>query len=181
MENKLEQYHGTTIVSVRRGDLVAIGGDGQVTLGNTIVKGTARKVRKLYNGKVLAGFAGATADAFTLFERFEEKLEKHNGHLTRAAIDLTKDWRTDRVLRRLEAMLAVADHTASLIITGNGDVLEPEHGLIAIGSGGAFAQSAALALLHNTDLSPEEIVKKSLSIAGDICIYTNQNHTIETL
>ncbi len=177
----MEQYHGTTIISVRRGDLVAIGGDGQVTLGNTIVKGTARKVRKLYHGKVLAGFAGATADAFTLFERFEAKLEKHNGHLTRAAIDLTKDWRTDRVLRRLEAMLAVADHTASLIITGNGDVLEPEHGLIAIGSGGAFAQSAALALLHNTELAPEVIVKKSLEIVGDICIYTNQNHTIETL
>ena len=174
----MEQYHGTTIVSVRRGNLVAIGGDGQVTLGNTIVKGSARKVRKLYHGKVLAGFAGATADAFTLFERFEAKLEKHNGHLTRAAIDLTKDWRTDRVLRRLEAMLAVADHTASLIITGNGDVLEPEHGLIAIGSGGAFAQSAALALLHNTELAPEVIVKKSLEIAGDICIYTNQNHTI---
>ena len=177
----MEQYHGTTIVSVRRGNLVAIGGDGQVTLGNTIVKGSARKVRKLYHGKVLAGFAGATADAFTLSERFEAKLEKHNGHLTRAAIDLTKDWRTDRVLRRLEAMLAVADHTASLIITGNGDVLEPEHGLIAIGSGGAFAQSAALALLHNTELAPEVIVKKSLEIAGDICIYTNQNHTIETL
>ena len=177
----MEQYHGTTIVSVRRGNQVAIGGDGQVTLGNTIVKGSARKVRKLYNGKVLAGFAGATADAFTLFERFEAKLEKHNGHLTRAAIDLTKDWRTDRVLRRLEAMLAVADHTASLSITGNGDVLEPEHGLIAIGSGGAFAQSAALALLHNTELAPEVIVKKSLEIAGDICIYTNQNHTIETL
>ena len=177
----MEQYHGTTIVSVRRGNQVAIGGDGQVTLGNTIVKGSARKVRKLYNGKVLAGFAGATADAFTLFERFEAKLEKHNGHLTRAAIDLTKDWRTDRVLRRLEAMLAVADHTASLIITGNGDVLEPEHGLIAIGSGGAFAQSAALALLHNTEPAPEVIVKKSLEIAGDICIYTNQNHTIETL
>ena len=177
----MEQYHGTTIVSVRRGNQVAIGGDGQVTLGNTIVKGSARKVRKLYNGKVLAGFAGATADAFTLFERFEAKLEKHNGHLTRAAIDLTKDWRTDRVLRRLEAMLAVADHTASLIITGNGDVLEPEHGLIAISSGGAFAQSAALALLHNTELAPEVIVKKSLEIVGDICIYTNQNHTIETL
>ena len=177
----MEQYHGTTIVSVRRGNQVAIGGDGQVTLGNTIVKGSARKVRKLYNGKVLAGFAGATADAFTLFERFEAKLEKHNGHLTRAAIELTKDWRTDRVLRRLEAMLAVADHTASLIITGNGDVLEPEHGLIAIGSGGAFAQSAALALLHNTELAPEVIVKKSLEIVGDICIYTNQNHTIETL
>ena len=177
----MEQYHGTTIVSVRRGNQVAIGGDGQVTLGNTIVKGSARKVRKLYNGKVLAGFAGATADAFTLFERFEAKLEKHNGHLTRAAIDLTKDWRTDRVLRRLEAMLAVADHTAPLIITGNGDVREPEHGLIAIGSGGAFAQSAALALLHNTELAPEVIVTKSLEIVGDICIYTNQNHTIETL
>lgn len=177
----MEQYHGTTIISVRRGNLVAIGGDGQVTLGNTIVKGSARKVRKLYNGQVLAGFAGATADAFTLFERFEEKLEKHNGHLVRAAIDLTKDWRTDRVLRRLEAMLAVADHTASLIITGNGDVLEPEDGLIAIGSGGSFAQSAATALLQNTDLMPEQIVKKSLEIAGNICIYTNQHHTIEVL
>ena len=177
----MEQYHGTTIISVRRGNQVSIGGDGQVTLGNTIVKGTARKVRKLYNGQVLAGFAGATADAFTLFERFEEKLEKHNGHLVRAAIDLTKDWRTDRVLRRLEAMLAVADHSASLIITGNGDVLEPEDGLIAIGSGGAFAQSAAMALLHNTELAPEQVVKKSLEIAGSICIYTNQNHTIETL
>jgi ATP-dependent HslUV protease, peptidase subunit HslV len=177
----MEQYHGTTIISVRRGNQVSIGGDGQVTLGNTIVKGTARKVRKLYNGQVLAGFAGATADAFTLFERFEEKLEKHNGHLVRAAIDLTKDWRTDRVLRRLEAMLAVADYSASLIITGNGDVLEPEDGLIAIGSGGAFAQSAAMALLHNTELSPEQVVKKSLEIAGSICIYTNQNHTIETL
>ena len=177
----MEQYHGTTIISVRRGNLVAIGGDGQVTLGNTIVKGSARKVRKLYHGKVLAGFAGATADAFTLFERFEAKLEKHQGHLTRAAIDLTKDWRTDRVLRRLEAMLAVADHTASLIITGNGDVLEPEDGLIAIGSGGAFAQSTGLALLHNTALTPAEIVKKSLESAGNICSYTNQNHTIETL
>ena len=177
----MEQYHGTTIISGRRGNQVSIGGDGQVTLGNTIVKGTARKVRKLYNGQVLAGFAGATADAFTLFERFEEKLEKHNGHLVRAAIDLTKDWRTDRVLRRLEAMLAVADHSASLIITGNGDVLEPEDGLIAIGSGGAFAQSAAMALLRNTELAPEQIVKKSLEIAGSICIYTNQNHTIETL
>ena len=156
----MEQYHGTTIISVRRGNLVAIGGDGQVTLGNTIVKGSARKVRKLYNGKVLAGFAGATADAFTLFERFEAKLEKHQGHLTRAAIDLTKDWRTDRVLRRLEAMLAVADHTASLIITGNGDVLEPEDGLIAIGSGGAVAQSAGLALLHNTALTTAELGKE---------------------
>ena len=177
----MEQYHGTTIVSVRRGDLVAIGGDGQVTLGNTIVKGTARKVRKLYHGKVLAGFAGATADAFTLFERFEAKLEKHNGHLTRAAIDLTKDWRTDRVLRRLEAMLAVADHTASLIITGNGDVLEPEYGIVAIGSGGSYAQAAARALLEHSTLSAPEVVKKSLEIAGELCIYTNMNHTIETL
>jgi ATP-dependent HslUV protease subunit HslV len=181
----MEQFHGTTIVSVRRktpdGVQVAIGGDGQVTLGNIVVKGTARKVRRLYHGKVIAGFAGATADAFTLFERFEAKLEKHQGHLVRAAIELTKDWRTDRVLRRLEAMLAVADKEASLIITGNGDVLEPEHGVIAIGSGGAFAQSAAKALLDNTDLSAEEIVKKSLTIAADLCIYTNMHHTIETL
>lgn len=178
-------FHGTTILSVRRqtpqGMQVAIGGDGQVTLGNIVVKGTARKVRKLYHGKVLAGFAGATADAFTLFERFEAKLEKHQGHLTRAAIELTKDWRTDRVLRRLEAMLAVADLEASLIITGNGDVLEPEHGIAAIGSGGAYAQSAARALYENTELSPQDIVKKALTIAGDICIYTNQNHVIETL
>ena len=178
-------FHGTTILSVRRqtpqGMQVAIGGDGQVTLGNIVVKGTARKVRKLYHGKVLAGFAGATADAFTLFERFEAKLEKHQGHLTRAAIELTKDWRTDRVLRRLEAMLAVADLEASLIITGNGDVLEPEQGIVAIGSGGAYAHSAAKALLVNTDLSAQEIVKKSLEIAGELCIYTNMNHTIETL
>ena len=178
-------FHGTTILSVRRqtpqGMQVAIGGDGQVTLGNIVVKGTARKVRKLYHGKVLAGFAGATADAFTLFERFEAKLEKHQGHLTRAAIELTKDWRTDRVLRRLEAMLAVADASASLIITGNGDVLEPEQGIVAIGSGGAYAHSAAKALLVNTELSAEEIVKKSLEIAGELCIYTNMNHTIETL
>jgi ATP-dependent HslUV protease subunit HslV len=181
----MEQFHGTTIVSVRRstpqGVQVAIGGDGQVTLGNIVVKGSARKVRKLYQGKVLAGFAGATADAFTLFERFEAKLEKHQGQLTRAAIELTKDWRTDRVLRRLEAMLAVADHTASLIITGNGDVLEPEHGIVAIGSGGAYAQSAAIALLQNTELSAEDIVRKSLGIAGEICIYTNMNHTVEVL
>ncbi len=163
------------------GDSVAIGGDGQVTLGNIVVKGTARKVRKLYHGKVLAGFAGATADAFTLFERFEAKLEKHQGHLVRAAIELTKDWRTDRVLRRLEAMLAVADKDASLIITGNGDVLEPEKGIITIGSGGAFAQAAAIALLEHTDLSAQQIVKKSLEIAGELCIYTNMNHTIETL
>jgi ATP-dependent HslUV protease subunit HslV len=181
----MEQFHGTTIVSVRRrtasGIQVAIGGDGQVTLGNIVVKGTARKVRKLHHDKVLAGFAGATADAFTLFERFEAKLEKHQGHLVRAAIELTKDWRTDRVLRRLEAMLAVADMEASLIITGSGDVLEPEHGIISIGSGGAYAQAAAKALLDNTDLTPAEIVKKSLEIAGELCIYTNMNHTIETL
>ena len=181
----MEQFHGTTIISVRRKTLegysVAIGGDGQVTLGNIVVKGTARKVRKLHHGRVLAGFAGATADAFTLFERFEAKLEKHQGHLVRAAIELTKDWRTDRVLRRLEAMLAVADSEASLIITGNGDVLEPEHGVVTIGSGGAYAQAAALALLHNTALSAPEIVKKSLEIAGELCIYTNMNHTIETL
>ncbi|KAF1069768.1 ATP-dependent protease subunit HslV [Variovorax paradoxus] len=181
----MEQFHGTTIVSVRRktpqGDQVAIGGDGQVTLGNIVIKGTARKVRRLYHGKVLAGFAGATADAFTLFERFEAKLEKHQGHLSRAAVELTKDWRTDRVLRRLEAMLAVADATTSLIITGNGDVLEPENGVIAIGSGGAYAQSAAKALLDNTELTAEQIVKKSLEIAGELCIYTNMNHTVETL
>jgi ATP-dependent HslUV protease subunit HslV len=181
----MEQFHGTTIISVRRktpgGDQVAIGGDGQVTLGNIVIKGTARKVRRLYHGKVLAGFAGATADAFTLFERFEAKLEKHQGHLTRAAIELTKDWRTDRVLRKLEAMLAVADATTSLIITGNGDVLEPEDGVIAIGSGGAYAQSAAKALIENTDLSAEQIVRKSLGIAGEICIYTNMNHTVEAL
>jgi len=181
----MEQFHGTTIVSVRRktpgGDQVAIGGDGQVTLGNIVIKGTARKVRRLYHGKVLAGFAGATADAFTLFERFEAKLEKHQGHLTRAAVELTKDWRTDRVLRKLEAMLAVADATTSLIITGNGDVLEPEDGVIAIGSGGAYAQSAAKALMENTDLSAEQIVRKSLGIAGEICIYTNMNHTVEAL
>jgi ATP-dependent HslUV protease, peptidase subunit HslV len=181
----MEQFHGTTIISVRRktaqGWQVAIGGDGQVTLGNIVVKGTARKVRKLYHERVIAGFAGATADAFTLFERFEGKLEKHQGHLVRAAIELTKDWRTDRVLRRLEAMLAVANHDASLIITGNGDVLEPEHGIIAIGSGGAYAQASAKALLDNTDLSAPEIVKKSLEIAGELCIYTNMHHTIETL
>ena len=181
----MEQFHGTTIVSVRRktpqGDQVAIGGDGQVTLGNIVIKGTARKVRRLYHGKVLAGFAGATADAFTLFERLEAKLEKHQGHLTRAAVELTKDWRTDRVLRKLEAMLAVADATTSLIITGNGDVLEPEDGVIAIGSGGAYAQSAAKALIDNTDLSAEQIVRKSLAIAGEICIYTNMNHTVEAL
>ena len=177
----MENYHGTTIISVRRGALVAIGGDGQVTLGNIVVKATARKVRKLYRDQVLAGFAGATADAFTLFERFESKLEKHQGHLVRAAIELSKDWRTDRVLRRLEAMLAVADKDASLIITGNGDVLEPEHGIVSIGSGGAYAQAAARALLEHTTMTPAEVVKKSLEIAGDLCIYTNQNHIIETL
>lgn len=181
----MQQAHGTTIISVRRataeGLQVAIGGDGQVTLGNTVVKGSARKVRKLYQGKVLAGFAGATADAFTLFERFEAKLEKHQGQLTRAAIELTKDWRTDRVLRRLEAMLAVADASASLIITGNGDVIEPEDGIVAIGSGGAYAQAGALALLRHTDLSASDIVRRSLEIAASICIYTNMNHTIETL
>ncbi len=177
----MEPFHGTTIVSARRGNVVALGGDGQVTLGHIVVKGSARKVRKLHRDQVLAGFAGATADAFTLFERFEAKLEKHQGHLVRAAIELTKDWRTDRVLRRLEAMLAVADRTASLIITGNGDVLEPEHGLVAIGSGGAYAQAAARALLEHTAMPPAEIVKQALTIAGELCIYTNQHHTIETL
>ena len=177
----MENYHGTTILSVRRGNVVALGGDGQVTLGNIVVKATARKVRKLHQDRVLAGFAGATADAFTLFERFEAKLDKHQGNLTRAAIELTKDWRTDRVLRKLEAMLAVADKETSLIITGNGDVLEPEYGIVAIGSGGAYASAAARALLQHTELAPKDIVKKSLEIAGDLCIYTNQNHVIETL
>lgn len=181
----MEPFHGTTILSVRRqtpqGWQVALGGDGQVTLGHIIVKASARKVRKLHRDTVLAGFAGATADAFTLFERFEAKLEKHQGHLVRSAIELTKDWRTDRVLRRLEAMLAVADREASLILTGNGDVLEPELGIVAIGSGGAYAQSAARALLQHTELSAADIVKQSLVIAGDLCIYTNQNHTIEVL
>jgi len=181
----MDSFHGTTIISVRRktpaGWQVAIGGDGQVTLGSIVVKGSARKVRKLYHGRVLAGFAGATADAFTLFERFEAKLDKHQGQLARAAIELTKDWRTDRVLRRLEAMLAVADQEVSLIITGNGDVLEPEHGLVAIGSGGAYAQAAAKALLDHTELPASQIVKKALEIAGDLCIYTNHNHTIEVL
>ena len=177
----MEQFHGTTILSVRRDGAVALGGDGQVTLGNIVVKATARKVRRLYHEKVLAGFAGATADAFTLFERFEAKLDKHQGHLTRAAVELAKDWRSDRILRRLEAMLAVADRTASLIITGTGDVLEPEHGIVAIGSGGPYAQAAALALFGNTLLSAEEIVRRALTIAGDLCIYTNQNHVIEVL
>jgi ATP-dependent HslUV protease subunit HslV len=177
----MEQFHGTTILSVRRGANVALGGDGQVTLGNIVMKGSARKVRKLYQGKVIAGFAGGTADAFTLLERFEGKLEKHQGHLMRASVELAKDWRTDRILRRLEAMLLVADRESTLIITGNGDVLEPENGIGAIGSGGAFAQSAAMALHETTEMSPQEIVKKSLTIAGELCIYTNLSHTIETL
>ena len=176
-----ESFHGTTILSVRRGRSVAMGGDGQVTLGNIVVKATARKVRRLHREQVLAGFAGATADAFTLFERFEAKLEKHQGHLVRAAVELTKDWRTDRVLRRLEAMLAVADRETSLIITGNGDVLEPERGIVAIGSGGAYAQAAALALVEHTDMTPAAVVSKALGIAGDLCIYTNHQHTIEVL
>jgi ATP-dependent HslUV protease, peptidase subunit HslV len=177
----MEQFHGTTIVSARRGNRVALGGDGQVTLGNIVIKASARKIRRLHHDKVLAGFAGGTADAFTLFERFEEKLDKHSGHLLRAAVELAKDWRTDRMLRRLEAMLAVADTTHSLVITGNGDVLEPELGLVAIGSGGPYAQAAAKALLEFTEMSPEEVVAKSLQIAGDLCIYTNQTHSIETL
>ena len=164
----MEQYHGTTILSVRRGKRVALGGDGQVTLGNIVVKASARKVRRIYQERILAGFAGGTADAFTLFERFEAKLEKHQGHLLRSAVELAKDWRTDRMLRRLEAMLAVADRDNSLIITGNGDVLEPEQGIVAIGSGGAYAQAAARALLENSELAPEDIVKKSLTIAGEI-------------
>ena len=177
----METFHGTTIISVRRGNQVVIGGDGQVTLGNTVMKSNARKVRRLYHGKVLAGFAGATADAFTLFERFEGQLEKQRGNLTRAAVELVKDWRTDRMLRRLEAMLAIADSQTSLIISGNGDVLEPENGLIAIGSGGPFAQSAAIALLENSELGARDIVEKSLHIAADICIYTNRNLVIEEL
>ena len=177
----MEQYRGTTILSVRRGRHVALGGDGQVTLGNIVIKASARKVRKLYQDRILAGFAGGTADAFTLFERFEAKLEKHQGNLVRSAVELAKDWRTDRALRRLEAMLAVADLDNSLIITGNGDVLEPEQGIVAIGSGGAYAQAAARGLIENTELTPEEVVKKSLTIAGDLCIYTNHCHTIEVL
>jgi len=171
----------TTIVSVRRNGHVAIGGDGQVSLGNTVMKGNARKVRRLYHNKVIAGFAGGTADAFTLFERFEAKLEMHQGHLMRAAVELAKDWRTDRMLRKLEALLAVADANTSLIITGNGDVVQPEHDLIAIGSGGPFAQAAATALLQNTELNARDIVEKSLKIAGDICVYTNHHQTIEEL
>ena len=177
----MEQYRGTTILSVRRNGKVVIGGDGQVSLGNTIMKGNARKVRRLYNNQVIAGFAGGTADAFTLFERFEAKLEQHQGQLTRAAVELAKDWRTDRILRKLEALLAVADGEASLIITGNGDVIQPEDDLIAIGSGGPFAQSAARALVDNTKLGARAIVEKGLKIAGDICIYTNHNRTIEEL
>lgn len=177
----MEQYHGTTILSVRRGDAVVIGGDGQVSMGNTIMKGNARKVRRLYHDKVIAGFAGGTADAFTLFERFEGKLEKHQGHLTRAAVELAKDWRTDRMLRRLEALLSVADDTASLVISGNGDVIEPEHNVIAIGSGGSFAEAAARALMQNTELGAREICEKSLKIASEICVFTNDHFTIEEL
>ena len=177
----MEPYRGTTILAVRRNDKVVIGGDGQVSLGNTVMKGNARKVRRLYREQVIAGFAGGTADAFTLFERFEAKLEKHQGHLTRAAVEMAKDWRTDRFLRKLEALLLVADQTATLMITGNGDVIEPENNLIAIGSGGSFAQAAASALYENTELSAREIVEKGLNIAADICIYTNNNLTIEEL
>jgi ATP-dependent HslUV protease subunit HslV len=177
----MEQFHGTTILSVRRGQRVALGGDGQVTLGNIIVKGGAKKIRRLYHEKILAGFAGGTADAFTLFERFEGKLDKHQGNLLRSAVELAKDWRTDRILRRLEAMLAVADRERSLIITGMGDVLEPELGIVAIGSGGPYAQSAARALLENTELGPKEIVDKALGIAAEICIYTNHQRAIETM
>jgi ATP-dependent HslUV protease subunit HslV len=177
----MEAFHGTTILSVRRATSVALGGDGQVTLGNIVVKASARKVRRLYQDKILAGFAGGTADAFTLFERFEAKLDKHQGNLLRSAVELAKDWRTDRMLRRLEAMLAVADRQSSLIITGMGDVLEPELGIVAIGSGGAYAQAAARALLENTELPAADVVKKALTIAGELCIYTNQSHVIETL
>lgn len=177
----MQQYRGTTIVGVRRNNNVVIAGDGQVSLGNTVMKGNARKVRRLYKDKIVAGFAGGTADAFTLFERFERQLEQHQGHLVRAAVELAKDWRTDRALRRLEALLAVADQNASLIISGNGDVIEPENGLIAIGSGGAFAQAAARALLEETDLSARQIASKALTIAADICIYTNHNHSFEEL
>ena len=177
----MQQFRGTTILSVRKDDQVVIGGDGQVSLGNTMMKENAKKVRRLYHDQVLAGFAGGTADAFTLFERFEAKLEKHQGQLVRSAVELAKDWRTDRMLRRLEALLAVADAEASLIISGNGDVIEPEFGVMAIGSGGDYAKSAALALVENSDLSARDIVEKSLGIAAKICIYTNDNLTIETL
>jgi ATP-dependent HslUV protease subunit HslV len=181
MSSDPAQFHGTTILSVRRGERVAMGGDGQVTLGNIVIKATARKVRRIYHDRILAGFAGATADAFTLFERFEAKLEKHQGNLLRSAVELAKDWRTDRMLRRLEAMLAIADRESSLVITGTGDVLEPERGILAIGSGGGYAQAAAMALIDNSELEPADVVKKALTIAGDLCIYTNQNHVIETL
>src|SRR6185437_14007986 len=177
----MEAFHGTTILSVRRGGDVALGGDGQVTLGNVVVKASARKVRRIHHERVLAGFAGATADAFTLFERFEAKLDKHQGHLTRSAVELAKDWRSDRVLRRLEAMLAIADRTTSLVVTGTGDVLEPEHGIVAIGSGGPYAQAAARALIGATDLDAAAIVARALAIAGEICIYTNDQVVIETL
>jgi ATP-dependent HslUV protease subunit HslV len=177
----VEQFRGTTILCVRRDNQVVIGGDGQVTMGNTVMKGNARKVRRLYKDKVLAGFAGGTADAFTLFERFEQKLEKHQGHLVRAAVEMAKDWRSDKALRRLEALLAVADANDSLIITGNGDVIEPEHGIIAIGSGGPFALAAARGLVENTELPAKDIVQKSLNLAADICIYSNHNLTIEQL
>jgi ATP-dependent HslUV protease subunit HslV len=177
----MEQFHGTTILSVRRGAQVALGGDGQVTLGSVVIKGGAKKIRRLYQDRILAGFAGGTADAFTLFERFEAKLEKHQGNLLRSAVELAKDWRTDRILRRLEAMLAVADKEHSLIITGMGDVLEPEQGIVAIGSGGPYAQAAARALLENTSLAPKEIVDKALAVAADLCIYTNHKRSIETL
>ncbi len=177
----MEQFRGTTILSVRRGNSVVIGGDGQVTFGNTVMKGNARKVRRLYKNKVIAGFAGGTADAFTLFELFEGKLEKHSGQLVRAAVELAKDWRSDRVLRKLEALLCVADAEASLIISGNGDVIEPENDLMAIGSGGPFAQAAAMAMLDNTDLPAKDVVERGLKIAADICIYTNHNRTIEQL
>ena len=177
----MEQFRGTTILCVRRNGLTVVGGDGQVSMGNTVMKGNARKVRRLHNDQVLAGFAGGTADAFTLFERFEGKLQKHSGNLTRAAVELAKDWRTDKALRRLEALLIVADKTAALVISGNGDVIEPEHDLIAIGSGGPFAQAAARALMENSDLDARTIVEKALGIAGDICVYTNNNLTIEEL
>ena len=177
----MDQYHGTTILSVRRGQSVAMGGDGQVTLGNIVIKATARKVRRIHQGRILAGFAGGTADAFTLFERFEAKLDKHQGNLLRSAVELAKDWRSDRALRRLDAMLAVADRENSLIITGNGDVLEPEYAIVAIGSGGAFAHSAARALIENSELEAAEVVRKALQIAGELCIYSNQNFTIEVL
>ena len=177
----MDQFHGTTILSVRRSGAVAMGGDGQVSINNTVMKSNARKVRRLYENQVLAGFAGGTADAFTLFERFEDKLSKHSGNLTRAAVELAKDWRTDRMLRRLEALMCVADKTASFIVSGNGDVIEPENGLMAIGSGGPFAQAAARALLENTELDARGITERALNIAADICIYTNRNLTIEVL